>query len=136
MPIQEIERNIKEFMEEHGVRGFLTLFFTNYFYEMAIDQVKSYINSDEPEEDLGYKYYLFDEEIGSYDEVREFESEIKEECRNMAERVVKELENTDEEMDKIMKGKTEEFSISEKDFQNLLHNVFKTLHEELDIDKE
>jgi len=135
MPIHEIEKNIKEFMEEHGVKGFLTLFFTNYFYEMTIDQIKSYINSDKPEEDLGYQYYLFDEEIGSYDEVREFEGEIKEECRNMAERVVEELENADEEMDKVMKGETEELSISEEDFQSLLHNVFETLHEEINIDQ-
>lgn len=134
--MQEIDKNVKEFMEEHGVQGFLTLFFTNYFYEMTIDQIKSYINSDQPEDDLGYQYYLFDEEIGSYDEVKEFEGEIKEECRNMAERIVEEMENNCEEMDKIMKGETEELSISEEDFQTLLHNVFETLHEEIDIDQE
>ncbi|MFW5928764.1 MAG: hypothetical protein ACOCSL_06110 [Thermoplasmatota archaeon] len=136
MPMQEIDKNVKEFMEEHGVQGFLTLFFTNYFYKMTIDQIKSYINSDQPEDDLGYQYYLFDEEIGSYDEVKEFEGEIKEECRNMAERIVEEMENNCEEMDKIMKGETEELSISEEDFQTLLHNVFETLHEEIDIDQE
>lgn len=134
--MQEIDKNVKEFMEEHGVQGFLTLFFTNYFYKMTIDQIKSYINSDQPEDDLGYQYYLFDEEIGSYDEVKEFEGEIKEECRNMAERIVEEMENNCEEMDKIMKGETEELSISEEDFQTLLHNVFETLHEEIDIDQE
>lgn len=125
-------------MEEHGVKGFLVLFFTNYFYEMTIDEIKSYINSDdeEIEDDIGYEYFLFEEEIGSFEEIKKFRSEIKEECRNMAEKVVERVESEDEEVDKIMSGKTDEVSISEGDFQKLLHNVFERLHEEIDVEGE
>lgn len=114
-------------MNEHGIEGFLILFFTNYFYEVTINQIKSLLKNEDVKQDPGYMFYKYKDKIGSYEEISNFENEIRSECNNLAKKVVKKIKNK-RDLDKIN-------TMNEKEFNNFFHSVIENLHEEVDIEK-
>jgi len=114
-------------MNKHGVEGFLNLFFTNYFYEVTVNQAKSYLKDKKIDNDIGFLFYKFEDKIGSYDDLTKFEDEIKKECNNISKRVVEKIKE-DYDLEHFIE-------LEEDKFSKKLHEIIDELHKEVDIEK-
>lgn len=127
----EIDK-IKKFLNEQGYEVFLTKFFTNYFYEIGRYEIKSYLDRKYPDLDPGYVYYLREGQIGSYEEITNFEEELKQECNKIAKEVISNMSN--EEFQQILRGEKKDLTDFKDEFIEQFHDTIENLMEEIKIE--
>lgn len=82
---KDAENNLKEFIDHHGVEGFLTLFFTNYLNELVLHFLHSKGKGDS---DTSRLYYAYRDKTYTPKEIERFEDDIKLECSKRAKAIV------------------------------------------------
>jgi hypothetical protein len=101
------EDKIEEFMDKHGVRGFLKLYFAEFFFRTLMESVKAGKEQSSVEEgsniefDTGIQHHIANELSGS--QLQERKKEIKKECGKKAEKLINLLED-DEEFKELFEG--------------------------------
>lgn len=132
---KQIKKNWKNFVEKHGEKGFLILFFRSLFFRQAKTQLKSTLESNELEDDPGFIHYHFDGKVDIDEFLKEYEKQIKEECENVAREFVNDLENEEDINTDILKGEGQVFDTQEKKFRDSVHKILKKLHKRIDIEE-
>lgn len=89
------KENIKEFIDKYGIKGFYTLFLTNYFNEIITSEIKSYIDSrytkNDPKKDSIYMFYKDKNSKFNFSEIKKYEDEMYNKCRILSEKLVEDL---------------------------------------------
>lgn len=84
----EAENKLREFIDRYGIEGFLTLFFTNYLYELVLHFLHS---KGKGESDTSRLYYTYQGKVYTPEEIEKFEKELKYECSKRARTIVNSL---------------------------------------------
>jgi hypothetical protein len=56
MSVEDASEKITAFMSKYGEKGFLTLYFSNYLYEMILSYLRAH--SDTPSKDSVYEFHF------------------------------------------------------------------------------
>ena len=89
----EIQNNIDEFMEEHGVEGFFRIYFREYLFELLYAEVNAATGN--PESDSGIQLH-FSNQITSDKELQQFEEQLRSQCASRADRLVNRIKANEE----------------------------------------
>jgi hypothetical protein len=131
MDEEKATENIKKFMEQYGIRGFLVLYFSKYLFRTLIFQLKSKISDINPKRDPAYIFFTKNGEIMKHSDINKYEDELYEICKQKAEIIVEKLEKNDDFLP-LFKGDFSEIkdTILEKEFETSLHQIFENLKED------
>jgi hypothetical protein len=88
MASHDAENKLREFIDRYGIEGFVTLFFTNYLYELVLHFLHSKGKGDS---DTSRLYYAFKGKVYTPEETEKFEKELRYECSKRARAVVNSL---------------------------------------------
>ena len=125
---KDAEKNIKEFMNKHGVKGFLILYFAKYLLKVLKFQLKSKLGEVDAEKDPGFIFFTKNGKITNTSDIDKYETELYEICKQKAKIIVEELEN-DKKFEELLKGdfsKIKDTSLEPK-FEKALHDILKDL---------
>ena len=132
MKIEEAERNIKEFMDKHGVEGFLKLYFAKYLLKLIVSELKSKLGTELAEgisRDPGTIFYYKDNKIEKLSDIEKYKEQLSEECKKKANEVVKELkkDNKFKDLFKAFKGDYKELRDPklEERFEKKMHEILE-----------
>lgn len=133
--IEESEENIEEFLDQHGVQGFLKLYFTNFLVEMIQGEAKTESEGTDLTDDPGVQFYFKGHSIEDESDLHDFEDALFDECKRKAEEMVEQLED-DEKFGQLFTeeiGEEElellEDSELEKHFEQRMHELFEQWEE-------
>jgi len=86
---EDAERNLNEFLQMHGRKGFLKLFVTNYLFELVMYYLHSEKSEPAVQEDTGYRFYVDGKDrVYPAQKIDTFKKELKIECGKKAETIV------------------------------------------------
>ena len=109
-------KNIEDFLDKHGEKGYLTLYLTNYIYKFVSFILNCPIEGyDDP------SYISRIEKNIPMVNTSELDSKLYSECKKEAERIVKEFESKNSLAD-----------ISETNFNKTVEKIIKSFKEEKD----
>lgn len=130
MKVEDIEKNIREFMKIHGIEGFLILYFSNYLMELILSEVKSKIPKAEVSEDPSIIFFYKDGEIQTLSGIHSYEKEIYKECRKRAGEIVRELKK-EKQFEDLFRGNIAKLDdpALEKIFEKKLHEILERWRE-------
>lgn len=123
---EDYEKNVREFIDKHGIEGFLTLFFARYLLKILKSEVKSKSRGPEIADDPGVLFYFKGKEIESFSDMEEYEDQILEECKKKAREMVSNLKD-DEKFEGLFKGnfeKLEDPKLKDR-FKDKMHELFE-----------
>lgn len=128
---EEFERNINNFIEKHGIDGFLTLYFSKYLFKILKNEIKSKSQGKGISNDPGVIFYFKGEGIENFSELDHYEDKIYEECKEKAREMVSNLKD-DEKFKPLFEGDFEKLDDPElKDrFKTRMHDLFEKWEEE------
>jgi len=89
----DAEKNLKEFLERHGRKGFLRLLLTNYLFEIAMYYLHTEKNPRaQVREDTGYRFYVGGRDrVYKPDEIEQFRQDLRGECEKKAILIIEKL---------------------------------------------
>lgn len=91
MSIQDASQKVASFMAKYGEKGFLTLYFSNYLFELVMSYVRS--ESDAKSKDSAYQFHLNkNDRPKSVKQDEEFRQALRIECDKKASKIVANLE--------------------------------------------
>lgn len=133
---KKAEENIKKFMEKHGPKGFLILYFSKYLFKLLKFQLKSKFTDIDPEKDPAYIFYTKNGKVTNLSDVEKYENELYEVCKQKAKIIVGELEKN-KTFSSLFEGDFSKIKDShlEKKFEASLHEIFQKLQEGKDESK-
>jgi len=86
---EDAEKNLKEFLKEHGREGLLELFLTNYLFELVMYYLHSEKNKPAVNDDTGYRFYVDGRDrVYPAEKIETFKRELKAECQKKAVAIV------------------------------------------------
>lgn len=83
----EIQHNLKEFINKYGEEGFLELYFTNFLFEIVKDNIRSKAGSISKSPGLQY-FFNKEGEFESTTKLKEFDIRLKKECNKKSKEIV------------------------------------------------
>lgn len=81
----EIQNNIDEFVEAHGVEGFFRVYFREYLFQLLNEEIEAATN--DPELDSALQLH-FSQNVETDQELEEFEEQPRDQCINRADELV------------------------------------------------
>ena len=91
MSTQDASQKVATFMSKYGEKGFLTLYFSNYLFELVMSYVRS--ESDAKSKDSAYQFHLNkNDRPRSVKQDEEFRQALRAECDKKASKIVAILE--------------------------------------------
>lgn len=78
-------------------------------------------------------YYVRNGKLMSYEEILNFEKQLKEECKKIASNFIKKID-VDNNLKVILKGKIDSLERYDKKFTNQFHNTIEKLTEDIKIE--
>lgn len=129
MNSEDYQKNISEFMEKHGIDGFLELYFTKFLFKALKFQMRSKLdNSTDLERDPGIVFYLQDGKIASVEDIEKFEEDLTEICNKAAKEIIKRLKK-DAQFKDIFDGNIEKIKDEKLEgiFTKRLHEIIEEL---------
>jgi hypothetical protein len=91
MSTQDASQKVASFMAKYGEKGFLTLYFSNYLFELVMSYVRS--ESDAKSKDSAYQFHLNkNDRPRSVKQDEEFRQALRIECDKKASKIVANLE--------------------------------------------
>lgn len=91
MSNQDASQKVASFMAKYGEKGFLTLYFSNYLFELVMSYVRS--QSDAESKDSAYQFHLDkNDRPRSVRQDQEFRRALRAECDKKASKIVANLE--------------------------------------------
>jgi len=123
--LPNFEKNIKEFMEEHGIEGFLKLYFATYLMQLLKSEIKS--KGGELGEDPGYIFYIRGKEIERLSDIEKYEDQLYEEFKKKADEMIVQLKK-DKKFKDFFEGNFGRFKDPEmeKRFEKRLHETIES----------
>nr|MDO8100087.1 hypothetical protein [Candidatus Njordarchaeota archaeon] len=87
------EKNLKEFLEKRGRKGFLQLLLKNYLYELLMYYLHSGSSKPSVKEDTGFEFYV-DRTGHAYtaSQIEKFKKDLEAECLREAGEIIGEIE--------------------------------------------
>jgi hypothetical protein len=130
MNTETAEKNIREFMEKHGVEGFLKIYFAKYLFKMVISELKSKLGS-KLSTDPGTIFYYKGNKIENLSDIHKYEKELYEECKKKTDEIITQFKK-DKKFNDLFKGDIEKLNdaLLEKHFQKKLHEILESWKEE------
>jgi len=127
---KKAQDNINKFMDKHGPKGFLILYFSKYLFKLLKFQLKSKFIDIEPENDPAYIFYTKNGKITKISDVDKYEDELYEACKQKAKIIVGEL-GKDSNFLPLFKGDFSKIRDPklEKKFEASLHQIFQSFQE-------
>lgn len=120
------EEKINEFMDEHGIEGFLRIYFAEFFYRNLMEAIKAGKNQGKMELDTGIQHHVSNELSGM--RLKNRKKELRRECGVKAGELVSRLEE-DDNFDELFEG---DFEILEsEEIQDKLNKHIVELAEEI-----
>ena len=87
MSIEDASEKITAFMTKYGEKGFLTLYFSNYLYEMILSYLRAH--SDTPSKDSAYEFHFGKSgKLRTVKDDESFRQALRHECDEKASRIV------------------------------------------------
>ena len=125
MKTETAEKNIKEFMEKHGVEGFLKIYFAKYLLKMVTSELKSKLGP-KLSTDPGTIFYYKGNQIESLSDIHKYEKELYEECKKKSDVIIAQFKK-DKKFNDLFKGNIEKLNdpILEKHFKRKLHEILE-----------
>lgn len=128
---EEYEENIQEFLDTHGMEGFLKLYFTNFLVEMIQGEAKTESEGTDLIDDPGVQFYFKGHSIEDENDLREFEDALFDECMSKSEEMVEKLKE-DEKFEKLFAEEFNEEHLEllddpelEDRFEERMHELFE-----------
>lgn len=125
---EEAERNIQEFIEEHGTEGLFVVYFRQFIFNFIMQELKS---SSEEVEDVGTQLHL---DLEGDEVLKDQREQMLERCEHWARDLVDYLK-TDEELSDIIESgnleRLEEEKIERK-VENALDEKFSEWEDQLE----
>ena len=131
MNLESAESNIRKFMNEYGVEGFLKLYFAKCLLKLLKSELKSKMGSKisiDPGVIFHYKEQQIDkrQQIEKLCDIREYEEQLFEECKKKADEIITQFKK-DKKFDDLFKGNFEKLNDSqlEEYFKKKLHEILE-----------
>ena len=120
----QTKKQIRDFLNEHGMEGFLRLYIREYLMELLLNEVKS--AGENSEVDSGVQM-VFGDGPPSNDELDEFEEELREEADSRAQKLVTRLKENESVGSAIQRGDLDiiEEEVFEKELKNEFHDLIQ-----------
>jgi hypothetical protein len=91
MSVEDASQKVASFMAKYGEKGFLTLYLSNYLFELVISYVRS--QSEAESKDSAYQFHLNkNDRPRSVKQDEEFRQALRIECDKKASKIVANLE--------------------------------------------
>jgi hypothetical protein len=91
MSVEDASQKVASFMAKYGEKGFLTLYFSNYLFELVMSYVRS--QSDAKSKDSAYQFHLNrNDRPRSVKQDEEFRHAFRIQCDKKASKIVANLE--------------------------------------------
>lgn len=85
----EIQNNIDEFVEAHGVDGFFRVYFREYLFQLLNEEIEAATN--DPETDSALQLH-FSQNVNTDQEIEEFEEQLRDQCAKRADELVEQIQ--------------------------------------------
>jgi hypothetical protein len=89
----EIQNNIDEFVETHGVEGFFRVYFREYLFQLLNEEIEAATN--DPESDSALQLH-FSQNVETDQELEEFEEQLRDQCATRADELVEKIQDQPE----------------------------------------
>src|SRR6056297_2590559 len=89
----EIQNNINEFVETHGVEGFFRVYFREYLFQLLNEEIEAATN--DPESDSALQLH-FSQNVETDQELEEFEEQLRDQCATRADELVGKIQEQPE----------------------------------------
>ena len=89
----EIQNNIDEFVEAHGVEGFFRVYFREYLFQLLNEEIEAATN--DPESDSALQLH-FSQNVETDQELEKFEEQLRDQCANRADELVEKIQDQPE----------------------------------------
>jgi hypothetical protein len=86
----EIQNNIDEFVETHGVEGFFRVYFREYLFQLLNEEIEAATN--DPKSDSALQLH-FSQNVNTDQELEEFEEQLRDQCASRADDLVEKIQN-------------------------------------------
>jgi len=117
----EIQNNIDEFVESHGVEGFFRVYFREYLFQLLNEEIEAATN--DPESDSALQLH-FSRNVETDQELEEFEEQLRDQCANRADELVEKIQDQPELAPIFEEADVE--LLEHEDVEELIRN---TMHE-------
>jgi len=126
MSTENASQNVTAFIAKYGEKGFLTIYFSNYLYELILSYLRAH--SDTASKDSGYAFHFAKAgQLRTTQEDEEFRRALRVECDKKSSQIVaaldkrKLVEKFSEDLDVITAEMTEEVDSALKEiFEGVL----------------
>lgn len=127
MPLNntEIQNNIDEFVEAHGVEGFFRVYLREYLFELLNEEIER--ATDDVESDSALQLH-FSQKVNTDQELEKFEEQLRNQCANRAGELVEKIKEHPEIAPIFEDGDVEllKHEDVEKMIQNAMHEMIET----------
>lgn len=124
---EQIEKNVKEFMKQHGLEGFLKLYWTEYLLRLVLAELRSrHEDLRELDRDFGYIYHFENGRISSFKKDKEFREKLRELCEEKAQKMLDGFKK-DEKFEYLFEGDASKLIWEDKkltkEFTSKMHEI-------------
>lgn len=89
----EIQRNIDEFVEAHGVEGFFRLYLREYLFQLLNEEIHAATGDEESDSALQLH---FSQDVTTDEELEAFEEQLRDQCVDRADELVRRIKEVDQ----------------------------------------
>jgi hypothetical protein len=89
----EIQNNIDEFVEAHGVEGFFRVYFREYLFQLLNEEIEA--ATSDPEADSALQLH-FSQNVETDQELEQFEDQLRDQCAQRADELVTKIKERSE----------------------------------------
>jgi urease gamma subunit len=126
---EEIQNNIDEFVEEHGVEGFFRLYLREYLFELLNEEINA--ASGDVESDSALQLH-FSQNVTTDKELEEFEEQLREQCATRADELVERIKDSEELRPLFEEAEVE--LLQREDVEDMIENSMHDIIEEWEDD--
>ena len=126
---EEIQNNIDEFVEEHGVEGFFRLYLREYLFELLNEEINA--ASGDVESDSALQLH-FSQNVTTDKELEEFEDQLREQCATRADELVERIKDSEELRPLFEEAEVE--LLQREDVEDMIENSMHDIIEEWEDD--
>jgi hypothetical protein len=121
----EIQNNIDEFVDEHGVEGFIRIYFREYLFQLLNEEIQAATNDIESDSALQLH---FSQNVESDQELKEFKEQLRDQCADRADELVANIQEKPE-LESVFEDADVEL-LERDDVEDIIRNSMHDIIEE------
>lgn len=121
----EIQNNIDEFVDEHGVEGFFRVYLREYLFQLLNEEIQAATN--DPKSDSAIQLH-FSQNVETDQELEEFEDQLRDQCAVRADELVAKIQDKPE-LEPIFEDTNVEL-LERDDVEEMIRNSMHDIIEE------